>query len=80
MIDEKIEKEIRKELKVDAKGVGIPVGAAEVFIDRALKDAKKRLEARKIITRDDLRRAIGIELTKYNKDLAYVYKNKERIF
>lgn len=62
------EKEIIKELKIDAKAVGIPVGAAEIFIKKALKDAGS-LSDTKIVK----------ELNKYNKDLAYVYANRDKI-
>ena len=37
------EAEIKKDLKIDAHALGIPIGAAEIFIDRTLKDAKKTL-------------------------------------
>ena len=72
-------KEIVKDLKIDAHAVGIPEGAAEVFIERTLKDAKKSLHHRSIITENDLKRAIVKELKKYNADLAYVYENHDKI-
>ena len=73
------EKEITKNLKIDARGVGIPEGAAETFIERTMKDAKKSLKNRSIITEQDLNRAIIKELKKYHADLAYVYENRDKI-
>ena len=73
------EKELTKSLKIDAKGVGIPIGAAEVFIKNAIKDAKKSFKSKKLITNKDLERALSSELKKYNADLAYVYKNRSKI-
>ena len=73
------EKEIIKNLKIDARGVGIPEGAAEVFIARTMKDAKKSLKNRSIITEKDLNWAILKELKKYHADLAYVYENRDKI-
>lgn len=70
---------ITRNLKIDAKAVGIPSGAAEVFIEKSLKAATKKLSSKKIITSSDLKRAIVKELRKYHKDLAYVYENRDTI-
>lgn len=79
MTQEFNEKEIITLLKTDAKAVGIPAGAAESFISRTIKDAKKSLKSKKLITKDDLDRAIIKELKKYNADFAYVYQNRDTI-
>ncbi|MBR3229048.1 hypothetical protein IKF67_02350 [Candidatus Saccharibacteria bacterium] len=73
------EKKFKKTLLIDAKAVGIPVGAAEIFIDKSIKDAKKALKTKKIITENDLERTVSRELKKYNADLAYVFKNRDKI-
>lgn len=73
------EKSIIKDLKINAHGIGIPSGAAEIFAERAVKDAKKTLKDKSIITEKDLERALVKELKKYNKDLAYVYQNHDTI-
>ena len=73
------EKSITKNLKIDAKAVGIPIGAAEIFIEKSLKEANKTLKSKKIITEKDLERAIAKELKKYNADFAYVYENHDKI-
>ncbi|MBR2994392.1 hypothetical protein IKF32_00515 [Candidatus Saccharibacteria bacterium] len=73
------EKAIRKELKIDAKGIGIPSGAAEIFIDKTLSATKQKLKSKKIITSQDLERIITTELKKYNADFAYVYENRDKI-
>ncbi|MDO4747034.1 MAG: hypothetical protein Q4A70_01670 [Candidatus Saccharibacteria bacterium] len=73
------EAEIRRILKIDAKAIGIPSGAAEVFIERTLKAVKQTLKNKKIITDNDLERAIAKELKKYNADFAYVYENRDKI-
>lgn len=70
---------IIKELKIDAHAVGIPSGAATAFINRALKDAKKSLKQKSIITDQDLKRALLKELKKYHADLAYVYEFRDKI-
>ena len=73
------ENEIIHNLKIDAHAVGIPEGAAETFIERTIKDVKKSLKNRSIITENDLHRAILKELRKYHADLAYVYENRDKI-
>ena len=44
-----------------------------------MKDAKKALKNRSIITEKDLNRVILKELKKYHADLAYVYENRDKI-
>lgn len=73
------EKQIKKELKIDAKALDIPTGAAEVFIENTLKSVKKNIKTKKTITKLDLERLITKELKKYNSDLAYVYKIRDKI-
>ena len=73
------EKLLKKELSIDAHAVNIPSGAAELFIDRVIKDVKKSLKSKKIITDQDLKRAVHKELKKYNDNFAYVYKNRDKI-
>lgn len=72
-------KTLIKNLKIDARSVGIPAGAAEIFIAKSLKAAEKSLKSKKIITEKDLERAIARELKKYNADFAYVYENRDKI-
>ncbi len=73
------EKSIIKELKIDAKGLGIPTGAAETFIEKTLKAALKSLQKKSIVTELDVKKAITKELKKYHADLAYVYENRDKI-
>ncbi len=72
-------KTISQTLKHDARALGIPSGAAKIFIQRTVEEATKTLSDKKIITEDDITRTIYKELKKYNKDLAYVYKNRGTI-
>ena len=78
-ITEKTWQEIEKTLKFHARGLEIPSGAANDFIARAIKDAKHSLAQKKIITKNDLTRAVTKSLQKYHRDLAYVYKIYDKI-
>lgn len=73
------EKDLIRELKIDARAVGIPAGAADAFVAETVKNAKKSLKSNSIITKKDLIRTVSKELKKYNADLAYVYKNRDKI-
>ena len=72
-------KTLIKNLKIDARGLGIPSGAAEIFINKSIHTATKSLNSKKIITEKDLQIAITKELKKYNADFAYVYENRDKI-
>ena len=71
--------QLEKSLKIDAKALGIPIGAAKIFIKRALDAVEKSLKPKKIITDQDLTSAIAKELEKYNADFAYIYRNRDKI-
>jgi hypothetical protein len=70
---------LKRELKIHAKALNIPSGAANVFIDQTLSTIDKTLGTKKLITEQDLTRAIVKELKKYHADFAYVYKNRDKI-
>ena len=73
------EKDLKNLLKPDAKALGIPSGAADVFIERTLKSVEKSLKSKDLITESDLTRLVIRELKKYHADLAYVYQNRGKI-
>lgn len=72
-------KSLKRTLKIDAISVGIPSGAADDFINAAIKSVEKSLSSKTQITNGDLERAVAKELQKYNADFAYVYKNRDKI-
>ena len=73
------EKNLQKNLLIDAKAIGIPSGSAAIFVDKTLESVKKQLKNKTVITNKDLERLIAKELKKYNADLAYIYKNRDKI-
>lgn len=78
-MDEATKKQLTKELKMHARAVGLPEGAAESFIEATIKSAQKSLKNKSVITNSDLVRIVTKELKKYNQDLAYVYQNHDKI-
>ena len=73
-MDNATEKSLRKDLKLHARALGIPDGAAEDFINSAIKEAKAPLAKKSVITPADFTRIVVKSLKKYHKDLAYVYE------
>lgn len=78
-MDEALEKNIKQELKLHAKALSIPEGAIDSFIKEAIPAIKKSLKARTILTKLDVAKIVAKEIRKYNKDLAYVYENHDKI-
>lgn len=70
---------LTKTLELHARGLGIPSGSAEIFIEKSLAATQKSLADRAIVTENDIVRAVSKELKKYNPDLAYVYQNRDKI-
>lgn len=78
-MDSKTEKQLRAQLKMHARALDIPPGAAEDFISHTVKDIQKSLRGKATITTEDFDRLVAKELQKYHADLAYVYQNYGKI-
>ncbi len=70
---------LARELKIEAKALGIPVGAANAFVEKTVAATCQKLKKKKLITKRDLERTVVAELKKYNADLAYVYRIRDKI-
>ncbi len=73
------EQELQKELMHEAKVLGIAVGVAEIISVEIAKKVARRVAKRAAITVDDLNRFVAEAAEKYNADLAYIYKNRDKI-
>lgn len=73
------EKKLREDLLHSAKAIGISIGVAEIIVGKISQKVAERLTKRAAVTTDDLHRFVAEEAEKYNKDLAYVYKNRGKI-
>lgn len=73
------EKSLQEDLLHNAKVVGLSAGAAAVIVEKVVPKVAERMAKRAVVTVDDFNRFITQEVEKYNKDLAYVYKNRGKI-
>lgn len=73
------EKLLQDELEHNARAVGLSTGAAQLVAEKVVKRVSERVTKRAAITTDDLNRFVAEEAEKFNKDLAYVYKNRGKI-
>ncbi len=67
------------ELRRESRSLGIPAGSAESVIQKVVENVCLWLEERNMITKSDLERVVSRELDKYNADLAYIYRNRDKI-
>lgn len=79
MVDQKIKNKTTATLKLHAKALGLPIGSAEIFAKKSIDAAEKSLKHQPIVEEQDFIRLVAKELSKYNSDLAYVYKMYDKI-
>lgn len=70
---------IVKDITLEAKILGIASGSAEIFAEKVAEKVAKWAEKRESVTEDDINMQIAKEINRYNKDLAFVYKNRGKI-
>ena len=78
-MDDKTIKALKRELKIHARALDIPSGAAESFIDATIKSLQISFKDKSSVTPAELERAVKKEIKKYHPDLAYVYQNRDKI-
>ena len=70
---------IKASILQQAKSLKIPSGWAQQIADRVVEKTNKWIADKAIVTEDDLRKIIIKELDKLNADLAYAYRNHDKI-
>ena len=63
----------------EGKTLGLHPGSTEMIADKVAEKVTAWTKGRSEITKDDLTRITARELARYNKDLSYVYKNRDKI-
>ena len=70
--------DLARELKIHARAIGLPSGATETFVSLTIRNVSKRL-SQGDYPPATVRNVVAIELKKYSPDLAYAYKNHDKI-
>ena len=70
---------IRRAILAESKVLDLPPGSTKIFADLVAPAVVKKFQDRGIITDLDVDLAIADELEKYSKDLAYIFRTRERI-
>ena len=72
-------KKLEDEIKREAKVLGINVETGEWVAKKTVDEIMKWREGRSMITTEDLNEKLAKVLEKYNQDLAYLFKSKNKI-
>ena len=70
---------LKNELLREARVLGMHRGEVELMLDKVADEVDEWVTARAQVTEADMDRVISAKLRKYNKDLAYWYKNRNKI-
>jgi 2-phosphoglycerate kinase len=70
---------IRQHVLRVAKSVRVPEGWAEQIAERVVKRTDDWIKDKDMVTEGDLRKIIGKELDKIAPDIAFAYKNHDKI-
>ncbi|MBR3180460.1 hypothetical protein IKF63_00030 [Candidatus Saccharibacteria bacterium] len=67
------------EIRKESKTLNLPENSINSIIAKVLESVLSWLENREIITNNDLERVVSCELDKYSKDLAFLYRHRNKI-
>jgi len=70
---------LKRDIMREAKVLNMHMGAVESIADRVVDEVEKWIGKRGAITKSDLTRVTASKLKKYNPDLSYIYKNRDKI-
>ena len=73
------EEQLVEDLKHEAKVLKLEQGAAELIATQVAKKIKQWIMDKPTITQSDLDRQIMAEVKKYNKDLAFILGERNKI-
>lgn len=73
------EKQLILDLKKEAKVLNLEQGAAELIAKEVAKNVSQWVADKTTITQSDLDRKIITEVRKYNKDLAFILGERNKI-
>ena len=73
------EKQLMKDLRQEARVLNIHLGAAELIAERVSKAIQEWTKDTSTITQSDLDRRVILEVKKYNKDLAFILSERNKL-
>lgn len=73
------EAQLREDLRREARVLNIHPGAADLIAGEVTEKLEKWLEDKPTITQSDLDRRIVLEVKKYNKDLAFILGERNKL-
>ena len=73
------ETQLREDLRREARVLSMHPGAADLIAGEVIEKLEKWLEDKPTITQSDLDRRIVLEVKKYNKDLAFILGERNKL-
>ncbi|MBQ6570749.1 hypothetical protein IJI02_00155 [Candidatus Saccharibacteria bacterium] len=70
---------IRLDILREARVLGLHAGFAEMVSDSVAQKVERYLESHPVVTAKDIDLLVSRELKQYNPDLAYIYRNRDKI-
>ena len=71
--------ELKKDILREAKVLNIHFGFATIIADKVTSSVESFINSHPVVTKTEIDSLIVSELEKYNKDLAYIYHNRDKI-
>jgi hypothetical protein len=71
--------DLAKEILREAKILGLHAGSVKLIAERVADEVAAWARGRAEITEEDLSRITAQKLSKYNRDLSYVYKTRDKV-
>lgn len=72
-------KQLEKEILADARALGVAENWAKTIADKTVKDVEKWIKKRGAVTEADMRRVAHKKLQELHADVAYIFKNRDKI-
>jgi len=70
---------LKEDILCEARVLRVRAGFAEIIADKVCVVVEKFLKKHSFVTKEEVEKIVHRELEKYNKDLAYIYHNRDKI-
>ena len=67
------------EIMFEARVLNRHLGSAGIIAEKVADEVEKWASEREIVTEDDITKVASKKLQKYDKDLAYIFENRDKI-